>query len=697
MNSSKYLGQLVTAVNNLTTAVQNNGEVVVSGNVNVTNTTLDVEEKNASDISTDTGNISGYIYDCLVGGDHSDSLRTTVINTPSVTVSSGSIAVSSGAIDNCSGKLDSIDENIYQCLASGGNADQLRTYITGGTSAVTNDGLDAINNSYVASHPVIDGNPTIQTCMRFVRKEMVEPSYGPGNDDSGCCRVTIAEDSEVAADVHDVALCVDTVANSVKISVQNEFVPIAGTIDINSGTVDINNWPTTQAISGSVTVSSGSININNSPAVTVSSGNITETNSGSISTNLSSQNKTIQRLDSVGSLEATLVSEYKLLYKSWYPASLTSFSQLRFESFSSGAVFSTVGGGSINPNSSAHPWQYTTRFSMCNGQNGLLIVYPVWGTRLDSNTPTLEVGLQYYDNSSYIKLVWDHSYTSPTQITLYWVANLNDMSGGVGMSSWNFDVFDGNGVSGIDLRSSNPQARCMLSPFIALGSSNNMVYVGFVFEGRLRVGHQFSLRFSGTQAASGASGRSGVRPYYKCVANLGAGKTYSCGGFEIYTRHNFYNVLSKEPFCYYGTAAVNTSTTIYPMAIYLNSLTITATPVCMKELYVKTVGTSDVGDFRVEVYHCVDTQFTSAGGSTTTNNVTQILKAATSFGGGTLIASYLPLSDNCIRADLSWIDWKYFGFDQNFTAGTTNVLYFLIINMSSSVNKTAYWSFTWTE
>jgi len=485
-----------------------------------------------------------------------------------------------------------------------------------------------------------------------------------------------------------------TCSGTVAISGTPAVTVSSGSINATcTGAVDISNTPAVTVSSGSINATcTGSVSVSNTPAVTVNSGAITETNSSSINTSITNQEKQKNR-QNVNGMEISRVGAYNLIYKSVYPSGFSSL-PARFESFDSNASYlSSNGGLMITPVSAPTGWRSSTRFSLINGNNNFLIVFPCLMVNSNTNT-NFDCGIQYEHISRFIFIRND--YTTTGAISLQYT--LNELSGlNIAMASWNVDAFAGAGPSAIDLTTSSASKE-PLSWFISLSSSTNYCYIGLVQEGKLWVGHQFSIRKAGAvgnlNTHRGAA--LGFRPFIR--NNITAsGEAFYSGGDEIYCLFENYLNIRQSAYSYYGTLALAAVGGLgYPFSIRLNNATYGLSYIRLKSLYAKTTGTLDEGDFRIEVYHTVDTEYVEVGGTASTSQmISRINKIATSFSGGSLIATYLPKSDNCIEVDLNWIDHKHFGYNES--SANPSYIYFIAVNMSASVAKTLFFAINWTE
>lgn len=579
---------------------------------------------------------------------------------------SGTVAVTNDGLTDLAAAVNNskIDVNL--------KSNEVASFPVTGTVAITNSTLDTIDNQINSSGLVITGAVTATQSGTYnvnVTQVQANPiTLNTGIKAAGTIRMCIADDDTNLKKLSD---CV------------------SGT-NLNIGTHAVT------VSSGSINATcSGSVSITGTPAVTVSSGSINATCSGTVavtSSDVSSINSRQSR-QSGGSLESLSVAEYKLIYKSQYPDSSSAFINY-YESFNTNCQFQDADGGiNIFPIAAPTMWMYGTRFNLINGNNTWLIVYPGLVGNSSSADPNLEVGIQYYDTNGYIVIANDYA---PGAVPLLkYSLNDIDQSAGVAMSSWNVDVFNGSGASGLTI--DDTTKKYALSWFIMLGSPTNYAYIGLIDQGKLWVGHQFSIRKNAAVTSNTAkSNQQGFRPYYKNSATT-ASKSVFCGGFEIYSKLGNYMNLQRQPYNFYNSYTLNSSTTVYPFAIFARGANLTNSYINLRKVYAKTTGSLDTGDFRVEIWHTVDVQYTITGGTQVDNITSTYFHGMTSITGGTKIHTILPNADNCINEDISWIDHKHFGFQIQSLGGYTSIIYFLIVNMSASVNKTAYFSVSWSE
>lgn len=639
-------------------------------------------------------------------------------------------------------------QNVVTAIGTGPAGTQ-DVNVTNVSIPVTNPGLTELYNSFdtVNHHLEVDTNAINGVAM----------SVDSGNKGTGVQRVCIATDdiNLAAINLNCETLSSTVVSNQVNVNLAASDItlPVSGSVTVSgtpavtvssgsinatcSGTVAISSVAGTVTTSGTSTVS-GSVSITGTPTVVISGtpnvsativggtvgvsgttstnisavgGSAAMTNSGTlgngvqriciatddintaaINTSLSNINKQMVR-QAGGSMESLVVAEYKLIYKSSYPNSYASLLN-RFESYNSNTTLHAQDGGvNLYPTSAPSSVGCATRFNLINGNNTWLIIFNELCASTAGSAPNIECGLAYYDSSSYIKIVND--YTGTTQPSLQYT--LNDIgSTTVSMSSWNVDIFNGSGLSGIDLTGSTNKKQ-PLSWFFIVGSQTNYAYVGIVEQGKLWMGHQFPIKVSTAISSSSSKiNQIGFRPYYFNTVTTANISTYS-GGFEIYSKLGSYLNLPKQPHNFYNSYTVNASTTVYPFSIFARTSNLSNSYIQLQKLHARSTGTSDVGDFRIEVWHTQDNGYTITGGTTVNNISSSIIHGMTSISGGSKIATFLPGSDTCIIEDIKWIDHKYFGFDIANTAGYTSIIYFLLINMSASVNKTIYFSVHWFE
>lgn len=600
-----------------------------------------------------------------------------------------------------------------------------------GTVAVTSSNIDDIKTntnvlytSYSQQAVPVANTNAIYTCNLLMNSSapyaMANPATNSGNKDGYCQRVCIATDDinmqKLGDSVKTFSELTENYAynanKGVVISgVRNDdaatelcggdmiHCPIATT---NKGAVHINHAALTElnqcfdAVNHHVEVDTNAIN---GVTMSVNSGvNGTGVQRVCIAdddVNLSALRKS-QGRQSGGSLESLSVAEYKLVYKSSYAADASVFTKY-YESFNSNCQFQDSDGGiNIFPVAAPTSWIYGTRFHFLNGNNTWLVIYPGLVGNSSSATPSLEVGMFYWDTNGYISITND--YTAAARPVLKYVLHDINQSAGIAMSSWNVDVFDGTGASGLNLNSDTFKTYAW-SWFIMLGAQTNYAYIGLVSAGKLWVGHQFSLQNPNAITSNTAKTNNiGFKPYIR-NNNTTASKSVYSGGFEIYSKLGNYLNCSLVPYNFYNSYTLNASTTIYPFAIFQQAASLASSYINLRHVYCKTIGTDDVGDFRVEIWHTIDQSYTITGGTAVNNLGSAYFHGMTSItdANAVKIATLLPNTDRCISRDISWIDHKHFGFHVQGLGGYTSIVFFLVINMSASVNKTAYFSIEWSE
>lgn len=672
-----------TNLSSLITAVEDNGDVKVDGTVEVTN----------------------FPANQTVSG----SVNATC---------SGTVAVTNDGLTDLAAAISNskIDVNL--------KSNEVASFPVTGTVAITNATLDTIDNQINSSGLVITGAVTATQSGTYnvnLTQAQANPiTLNTGIKAAGTIRMCIADDDTNLKKLSDSVktfseLTENYAYNSNKgiviSGVRNDdaatelcggdliHCPIATT---NKGAVHISHAALTElnqcfdAVNHHVEVDTNAINgVTMAVNQGVNGSGVQRVCIADDDVNLSALRKS-QGRQSGGSLESLSVAEYKLIYKSSYAADATVFTKY-YESFNSNCQFQDSDGGiNIFPVAAPTSWIYGTRFHLLNGNNTWLVIFPGFVGNSSSATPSLEVGVFYWDQNGYISITND--YAPGARPTLKYVLHDINQSAGIAMSSWNVDVFDGTGLSGLNL-DSDTNIKYAWSWFIMLGAPTNYAYIGLISAGKLWIGHQFSLQNPNAITTNTAkTNHIGFRPYYRNNTTT-ASKSVYCGGFEIYSKLGNYLNCSLVPYNFYNSYTLNSSTTIYPFAIFQQAASLASSYINLRHVSCKTIGTSDVGDFRVEIWHTVDSSYTIVGGTAVNNLGSAYIHGMTSItdANAVKIATLLPNSDNCISRDISWIDHKHFGFHVQGLGGYTSIVYFLVINMSASVNKTAYFSVEWSE
>lgn len=590
-------------------------------------------------------------------------------------------------------------------------SNEISSFPVTGTVAVTNSALTDMGNQINSSGLVVTGAVTAtQSGTYNVNLTQANTNTIPvstGVKTNGTIRVCVADDDTNLKKLSDCVTGTNLNVGTHAVTVSSGSVSISGTpaVTVSSGSVNA-------TCSGTVAVSSlsgtSAVNVSQIGGVAVSV-NTGVVGTGTQRVTLASDDAQLTALNTTntnaynrntrqsgGSLESLSVAEYKLIYKSSYAADATVFTKY-YESFNSNCQFQDSDGGiNIFPVAAPTAWIYGTRFHFLNGNNTWLVIFPGFVANSSSATPSLEVGVFYWDQNGYISITND--YAPGARPTLKYVLHDINQSAGIAMSSWNVDVFNGSGASGLNL-DSDTNIKYAWSWFIMLGAPTNYAYIGLVALGKLWVGHQFSLQNPAAITSNTAKTNNiGFRPYYRNNTTT-ASKSVYCGGFEIYSKLGNYLNCSIVPYNFYNSYTLNSSTTVYPFAIFQQAASLSSSYINLKHVSCKTTGSLDVGDFRVEIWHTIDQSYTITGGTLVNNLGSAYFHGMTSItdANAVKIATLLPNADNCISRDISWIDHKHFGFHVQGLGGYTSIVYFLIINMSASVNKTAYFSIEWRE
>jgi hypothetical protein len=586
------------------------------------------------------------------------------------------------------GGVNSNDETYMPLLLN--NSSYLMTQVGNSSIAVTNDGLGNLNSAIGArdfgtlgtvDNMVLTGM-LVQDSLNGVDAHPAQT--GQGNSTTSTLRVNISNnDTNLAA-------------------MNTNLGTLAATVGSSKVNVQVQNWPVTQAVSGTVNATcSGTVNATCSGTVNATcSGTVNATCSGTvgvtnadlttIATNSTTAVKTETRR-SLNSIEVQNVCAYKMIYKSHYAPSLATLQSMRFESFSSNAnPFGVEGGVRISAVSGTTAWQGSTRFALINSNDTFLIIFP--GLLVtDVGGPSIDIGIQYQDNSKYLYL--RNNYTSNGNLSI--VYDISEISATVARTSWNVDIFNGSGLSGIDL--SGAKSKEPLAWFITVSGCTNQITVGLVENGKLYPGHQLNLKRSGTLGNNSFARcvSCGFRPFVRNQNPTTVDALYF-GGFEIYSMMNSMEALRQLPYRYQHTGTIGPSVTLYLFSIRLNESKLCAGYIRLKNMRVITDGAGDLGDFRVDIKHAVDTQYSEVGASSSTSqSISRFAYDGAPFAGGDIIANYYPNSSHCVAENLEWITPFYFGYDQAHT--NPSYIYITATNLSASVTKELHFSINWTE